>query len=126
MDVTARPGLGLLDAIAFRVPDVAAAVAFYRGVLGAVVIEDGGAERSRLRLANVDIVLERGVAAGGAEPVFRSQDIRALRTYLLGQGAAVVRDLAEVPGGLTLAFADPAGNVLGAIQYGTSLAEGGA
>lgn len=121
-----RPGLGLLDAILVRVPDVPAAVRFYRDVLGAVVIEDGDEERARLRLANVDLALERGQAGGGAEPGFRSADIRALRAYLVAQGVHIVRDLAEVPGGLTLAFADPAGNVLSATQYGASLAEGGA
>ncbi len=121
---TPRPGLGLLDAILVRVPDVPAAVRFYGDVLGAAVIEDGDEKRARVRLANVDLALERGEAGSGAEPGFRSADIRALRAYLVAQGVNIVRDLAEVPGGLTLAFADPAGNVLSATQYGASLAEG--
>lgn len=123
---TPRPGLGLLDAVLLRVPEVPTAVRFYRDVLGAVVIEDGDEAGARLRLANVDLALERGEAGGGAEPGFRSADIRALRAYLVAQGVRIVRDLAEVPGGLTLAFADPAGNALSATQYGASLAEGGA
>jgi catechol 2,3-dioxygenase-like lactoylglutathione lyase family enzyme len=123
MPDTDAPRLGLLDVIQVTVPDVPGAVAFYRDLLGARVIEEAYPHWARLRLGNVDLGVHAGEspAGGGAEPAFRVHDIRALREHLAGRGVRLVLDYHDIPGGVKIAFADPAGNRLGAVQYGTSV-----
>ncbi|MDP2328591.1 MAG: VOC family protein [Dehalococcoidia bacterium] len=119
--------LGLLDVITLRVPDVAAALGFYRDTLGAIPIEEDAPAWARVRLGNVDLGLHQGEpGAGGPEPSFRVQDIAAVRAHLLHRGVPITLDLHDIPGGVMLAFADPAGNVLAVIQYGLTAAEAAA
>lgn len=119
--------LGLLDVITLRVPDVAAALGFYRDTLGAVPIEEDPPAWARVRLGNVDLGLHQGEPGmGGPEPSFRVQDIAAVRAHLLRRGVPITLDLHDIPGGAMLAFADPGGNVLAVTQYGLTAAEAAA
>lgn len=122
---SAPPVVGMLDLLKLFTPDVAAALTFYCDVLGAVVAEEDLPHWARVRLANVDIGLHHGEASEvgrgtGWEPSFRVHDIAAFRAHLERTGVTIVRDFHDIPGGVTLAFADPAGNVLSVAQYGTS------
>jgi len=120
----APPMLGLLDVLMLRVPDVAAALAFYRDTLGAIPIEEAPPAWARVRLGSVDLGLHEGEPGkGGPEPSFRVQDIATVRAYLLRRRVPITLDLHDIPGGITLSFADPAGNVLGVTQYGLTVAE---
>ncbi|PKN80875.1 MAG: hypothetical protein CVU47_08525 [Chloroflexi bacterium HGW-Chloroflexi-9] len=119
--------LGLLDVITLRVPDVAAALGFYRDTLGAVPIEEDPPVWARVRLGNVDLGLHQGEpGAGGPEPSFRVQDIAAVRAHLRRRGVPIALDLHDIPGGVMLVFADPGGNVLAVTQYGLTAAEAAA
>lgn len=117
------PQVGLLDLIQLATPDVAGAVAFYRDILGATVIEEALPWWGRVRIANIDLGLHQGVAPageGGAEPAFRVPDVAAFRAHLQAAGVTITQDYHDIPGGVKLGFADPAGNRLAVIQYGTN------
>lgn len=115
--------IGLLDLLLARADDVPAAAAFYRDVLGAVV-QTVSPEWAQVRLANVDIGIHaRGASNEAWEPGFRVADIAALKGHLEGSGVPIVEDYHEVPGGVKLAFRDPAGNTIAAYQYGVRLAD---
>jgi catechol 2,3-dioxygenase-like lactoylglutathione lyase family enzyme len=115
------PRLGLLDYLMLYAPDVERATAFYRDVLDGGVIEEAYPHWARVRVANIDIGLHAGEAAGmGGEPAFRVHDIAAFRAHLEAAGVAL-DEYHQIPGGVKMAFADPSGNRLQAVQYGTSL-----
>lgn len=125
-DAVVAPVVGMLDLLKLFTPDVGAALAFYRDVLGAVVAEENLPHWARVRLANIDIGLHHGEApshgrGAGWEPTFRVHDIAAFREHLRRHDVAVLQDFHDIPGGVVLAFADPAGNVLSVSQYGTSV-----
>jgi predicted enzyme related to lactoylglutathione lyase len=125
-EVSPPPVVGMLDMLKLFTPDVAGALAFYRDVLGALVAEEDLPHWARVRLANVDIGLHLGEATEvarrvGWEPGFRVHDVAAFRAHLQRRGVNIVQDFHDIPGGVTVAFADPAGNVLSVVQYGTSV-----
>lgn len=127
MAAETAPSVGMLDLIQLGTEDVAVTTAFYVDVLGAHVVDPPSAYWARVRLANVDIGIHARPAAGsppyGWEPGFRVPDIAAFKTHLLAHGVTITKDLHDIPGGVTLAFADPAGNAIGVYQYGASEAE---
>ncbi len=116
-----RPGL--LDHLLVRGPDVAVLEAFYRDVLGGVVVEEALPHWARVHVANIDLGLHAGEPGGGAQPRFRVQDVAAFRAHLESHGVAIPEGYHAVPGGVELDFADPAGNLLGVVQYGVTLAD---
>lgn len=114
---------GLLDHLLVRGPDVAVLAAFYRDVLGGIVVEDALPEWVRVRVANIDLGLHTGAPSGGAQPCFRVQSIAAFRAHLESRGVVVTQGYHAVPGGVQMDFEDPAGNRLGVVQYGVTVAE---
>lgn len=116
------PRLGLLDHLLVSGPDVAVLAAFYRDVLGGTVIEDDRPHWVRLRVANIDLGLHNGASGPGSLPRFRVQDIAAVRRHLEAHGVPIPGGYHAIPGGVSLDFADPAGNLLGVIQYGVDVA----
>ena len=118
---TAR--IGLLDMVQTSADDVREAVRFYRDVLGAaVVVESEG--WSQLRLGGIDIGIHRTPAAQESwTPSFRVADIAAVKAAVQASGRPLLRDYHDIPGGVVLGFADPAGNPLQVVQLGISAAE---
>ncbi|TAK73634.1 MAG: hypothetical protein EPO16_12260 [Dehalococcoidia bacterium] len=116
-----RPGL--LDHLLVRGPDVTALKAFYRDVLGGVVVEEALPHWARVRVANIDVGLHAGEPGGGAQPRFRVQSVAMFRAHLQSHGVAIPEGYHAIPGGVELDFADPAGNLLGVVQYGVTLAD---
>lgn len=116
----ARPGL--LDHLLVRGPDVAVLAAFYRDVLGGTVVEESLPHWVRVRVADIDLGLHAGESGGGAQPRFRVQDVASFRAHLESHGVVIPEGYHAIPGGVALDFADPAGNLLGVVQYGVTLA----
>ena len=116
-----EPRPGLLDHLLVQGPDVAALAAFYRDVLGGVVTEEALPHWVRVRVANIDLGLHAGTPGGGAQPRFRVTDVAAFRAHLEARGVAIPEGYHAIPGGVELDFADPAGNLLGVIQYGVDV-----
>lgn len=116
-----RPGL--LDHLLVHGPDVAALEGFYRDVLGGVVVEEALPHWARVHVANIDLGLHAGESGSGAQPCFRVQDVAAFRAHLESHGVVIPEGYHAVPGGVELEFADPAGNLLGVVQYGVTLTE---
>ena len=113
--------LGSLDYVMFYAPDVEALARFYRDVLDAKPIEEAYPHWARVRLANVDLGLHAGEPdPRGGQPVFRVADLAALRAHLEANGVAC-EPYNAIPGGVNMAFRDPAGNVLGAVQWGADI-----
>ena len=118
-----RPVIGLLDVLQTASDDPAATVRFYRDVLGADVQSESPAW-SQLRLGGVDIGIHRASATHERwVPSFRVADIAAVRAAVQAAGRPLVRDYHDIPGGVVLAFADPAGNPVQVVQLGISEAE---
>ena len=118
-----RPVIGLLDVLQTASDDPAATVRFYRDVLGADVQSESPAW-SQLRLGGVDIGIHaKPVSSEGWLPAFRVADVAAVKASLERAGATILRDFHDIPGGVTLQFADPDGNALSVIQYGVSTQE---
>ncbi|MCK9495832.1 MAG: hypothetical protein M0R75_10095 [Dehalococcoidia bacterium] len=109
--------LGSLDHLLLRAADVDALVEAYRDALDAVVVGEAGAGRVRMRLANIDVVIEPGVPSGEVVAAFRIQDAEAFRAHL-GRTAFELERVEEVPGAVVLAYRDPAGNRLQAVRWG--------
>lgn len=117
-----EPRPGLLDHLLVRGPDVGVLAAFYRDILGGVVTEEALPHWVRVRVANIDLGLHQGVPGGGAQPRFRVPDVTAFRAHLEAHGVAIPEGYHAIPGGVELDFADPAGNLLGIVQYGVDVA----
>ncbi len=118
----ARPGL--LDHLLVRGPDVSALAAFYRDVLDGVVIEEALPHWVRVRVADIDMGLHLGdPGGGGTQPRFRVQSVAAFRAHLESHGVTIPEGYHTIPGGVELDFADPAGNLLGVVQYGITVAD---
>ena len=115
--------IGLLDLVLAQADDVPATVAFYRDVLGATV-QTVSPQWAQVRLANVDIGIHpRGTSDQPWEPGFRVADIAAFKSHLLACGVPMTEDYHEIPGGVKLAFSDPAGNPIAVYQYGVRVAD---
>ncbi len=117
-----EPRPGLLDHLLVRGPDVGVLTAFYRDVLGGVVTEEALPHWVRVRVANIDLGLHAGTPGGGAQPRFRVPDVAAFRAHLTAHGVVIPEGYHAIPGGVELDFADPAGNLLGVVQYGVDVA----
>ena len=109
--------LGSLDHLLLHAPDVEALSIAYRDALDAVVFEDATPERARMRLANIDVVVERGEPTAEVLVAFRIQDAEAFRDHLAATAFEVER-VEDIPGGVVLTFHDPAGNRLQAVRWG--------
>ncbi|TAJ20287.1 MAG: hypothetical protein EPO65_04125 [Dehalococcoidia bacterium] len=116
------PRLGLLDHLLVSGPDVAVLAAFYRDVMGGTVIEDDLPHWVRVRVANIDLGLHIGAGGQGSQPRFRVQDVAAVRSHLESHGVPIPEGYHAIPGGVSLDFVDPAGNLLGVVQYGVDVA----
>lgn len=114
--------LGSLDHLLVSGPDVTVLAAFYRDVLGGAVVEEALPHWARVRVADIDLGLHVGEPGGGAQPRFRVQSVAAFRTRLESHGVAIPEGYHAIPGGVELDFADPAGNLLGVVQYGVTVA----
>ena len=115
--------IGLMDMLQTAADDVRETVRFYRDVLGATV-QTGQDEWSQVRLGGIDIGIHRTpVTTEGWLPVFRVADITAVKQAVAAAGRPVLRDYHDVPGGVVLSFADPAGNAVQVVQYGVSEAD---
>lgn len=115
-----RPGL--LDHLLVRGPDVSVLAAFYRDVLGGTVVEEALPHWVRVRVADIDLGLHEGPSGGSTQPRFRVQSVAAFRAHLESHGVAIPEGYHAIPGGVELDFADPAGNLLGVVQYGIAVA----
>ena len=115
--------LGLLDHLLMRGPDVAVLATFYRDVLGGTVVEESLPHWVRVRVANIDLGLHAGVPGGGAQPRFRVQSVASFRAQLESHGVVIPEGYHAIPGGVELDFEDPAGNLLGVVEYGITVAE---
>ncbi len=115
--------LGSLDYLLFYAPDVEALARFYREVLDATPVEEAYPHWARLRLANVDLGLHastEGHTPSDGVPAFRVADLAALRAHL--EAHEVRCDPYEtIPGAVKMAFRDPAGHVLHALQWGADI-----
>jgi len=109
--------LGSLDHLRLPAADVGALVAAYRDSLGAVVVEEGAEGRSRIRLAIIDVIIERGEPTAAILASFRIQDAEAFRE-LLTASPFELEGVEEVRGAVVLTFRDPAGNRLQAVRWG--------
>jgi len=114
---------GLLDHLLVRGSDIPALASFYQDVLGGTLIEDALPHWVRVRVADVDLGLHAGEPGGGMQPRFRVQSVAAFRAHLEARGVAIPDGYHAIPGGVELDFADPAGNLLGVVQYGITVAE---
>lgn len=120
MTAETTPTIGLLDMLQTAAEDVGAVVRFYSEVLGATV-EAESEQWSQVRIGGVSL----GIHASPATiemwmPSFRVPDIAAVRVALEASGTPILRDYHDIPGGVVLAFQDPAGNPLQVVQLGIS------
>ncbi len=121
--MTGEPRPGLLDHLVVHGPDVPTLVAFYRDTLGGVVVEEALPHWVRVRVANIDLGLHEGTPGGNTQPRFRVQDVAVFHAHLTAHGVTIPEGYHAVPGGVELDFADPAGNLLGVVQYGVTVAD---
>lgn len=115
--------IGLLDMLQAAANDVPAVVQFYSEVLGATV-ESAHEEWSQVRLGGISLGIHRRPATIERwMPSFRVSDIAAVKAALEAAGTPILRDFHDIPGGVVMAFEDPAGNPLQAVQLGVTEAE---
>ncbi|MEE8422577.1 MAG: VOC family protein [Dehalococcoidia bacterium] len=115
--------IGLMDMLQTAAEDVAGVVRFYSEVLGATV-ESAHEEWSQVRLGGVSLGIHRKPAAIETwMPSFRVGDIAAVKAALEAAGTPILRDFHDIPGGVVMAFKDPAGNPVQAVQLGITEAE---
>lgn len=120
MTAETTPTIGLLDMLQTAAEDVGAVVRFYSEVLGATV-EAESPHWSQLRIGGVSLGIHAAPAAIESwMPSFRVPDIAAVRATLDAAGTPILRDYHDIPGGVVLAFQDPAGNPLQVVQLGIS------
>lgn len=123
MAAETTPTIGLLDMMQTAAEDVGAVVRFYSEVLGATV-EVEGEQWSQLRIGGISLGIHRKPATVEAwMPSFRVPEIAAVKAALEAAGTPILRDYHDIPGGVVLAFADPAGNPVQVVQLGISEAE---
>jgi len=112
--------LGSLAHLTLRAENVGALAAAYRDALDAVVVEDGAPERVRIHLANVDVVVVRGMPSVEVVAAFRIADAEGFRDALARTSFEVER-VEDIPGAVVLTFRDPAGNRLQVVRWGGSV-----
>ncbi len=108
-----------LNIVIIRTPDLAAARAFYEGVLGMKVEAEGPAflqvESADGRGSTLGVGL--GEPSGtGPQIWWRTEDTDAMHAMLVEKGVRILAEPKDEPFGRSISFADPAGNVLYAYQ----------
>ncbi len=115
-----------IQVISFYVPDLAAAVAFYRDTLGFAVHAEFGPEIVQLRHDGVAVILcacataTRPAYPSAAQvvPGLKIDDAAAELTRLRKLGATLVFDSVQpFPLGVFIAVRDPGGNVIELLQF---------
>jgi uncharacterized protein len=114
-----------LTHIALNADDVEATRRFYEGVMGWRFSAWGqpGFFRADASQAGVTVAVQarRELVPGvpsSIEPTFAVNDLRETAAAIAGHGGQLVTDPAPIPGvGTLLFFADPSGNVAGAMRY---------
>lgn len=100
--------------------DTAAAVAFYRDVLGLTFRFQAGEDWAEFDAGGDTVALHGGQhepPQGGATVVFEVDDLDAAMAMLRGRGVSFDERIADVPGfGRFASFSDPDGNVLQLFQ----------
>ncbi|GIV03181.1 MAG: hypothetical protein KatS3mg015_2011 [Fimbriimonadales bacterium] len=100
------------------VEDMEGAVAFYRDVLGVEVVSENP-YWSELRVGGVRLALHQGgegVQKGGWTVCLEVDDLEDLRKRLEAAGVECASEYHDTPSGPSLAFRDPDGNRLQALQ----------
>src|SRR3954451_3570587 len=112
-----------LTHLAINADDLDASRRFYTGVLGLDFADYLGPEFMRTELDGLLIALQRrrdigGVRPNGPECTFAVDDARSVAERAQALGGRVLMHPTLVPHAGELTFlADPAGNVIGAMQY---------
>jgi predicted enzyme related to lactoylglutathione lyase len=109
--VTAEPAR--IGNVLYPVPDVAAAVAFYRDALGLAVKFQDGSRYAALDGGGVTFAIaaaEESVAGPLPAASFKVTDLHAALERLTAAGATVVTPATEGPHEVRAALRDPAGN----------------
>ena len=114
------PTIGLLDMMQTAAEDVGAVVRFYSEVLGATVEADSE-QWSQVRIGGVSLGIHASPEAW--MPSFRVPDIAAVRVALEASDTSILCAYHDIPGGVVMAFHDPAGNPLQVVQLGISAAD---
>ena len=99
--------------VLYPVPDVAAAVAFYRDGLGLPVKFQDGSRYAALDGGGVTFAIasvEESVAGQGPAASFKVTDLASAVERLTAAGATLVAPAAEGPHEVRAALRDPAGN----------------
>lgn len=99
--------------VLYPVPDVAAAVAFYRDSLGLPVKFTDGSRYAALDGGGVTFAIaaaQESVAGPGPAASFKITDVAAAVERLTAAGATVVTPATEGPHEVRAALRDPAGN----------------
>lgn len=99
--------------VLYPVPDVAAAVAFYRDGLGLAVKFQDGSRYAALDGGGVTFAIaaaEESVAGPGPAASFKVTDLASAVERLTAAGATLVAPAAEGPHEVRAALRDPAGN----------------
>lgn len=120
MVTNSTPEIGLIDMVQTSADDVSDTVRFYSNVLGAKVQREGD-QWSRLRIGGIDIgIHQTPTPISGWMPVFRVSDIVAVKAAVQASHQPILQDYNDIPGGVMLAFSDPAGNAIQVVQIGLS------
>jgi len=111
-----------VDHVWFWVADMDRSVAFYRDVLGLVLVHRSGDEWAEFEGGAVRLALHGSgterVRPEGGTVVLRVSDLDASRLRLEGLGVAFDEHVGEVPGlGRFVSFTDPDGNRLQLFEY---------
>lgn len=108
-----------IDTVFYQVCSMDRAIDFYEGVLGLKLLRREGRDWAELEVGEDVLALSGELATrphqGGATVLLRTADIAAVESHLSEHGVQKGR-VEEMGGASTLAFFDPDGNQLLAIQ----------
>ncbi|PZU83908.1 MAG: hypothetical protein DI528_15715 [Shinella sp.] len=109
-----------LQNIFYTVPDVEQVAAFYRDAFGMAVKFQDGERWVQFNLDGRNFAIgapsEAPEGAVGATAVLEVEDIDGLRETIVSHGGRILSERDMGSHGRTLAFADPAGNILQLFQ----------
>ncbi len=115
-----------ISTLMVSVQEMPRAVGFYRDVLGLPLQVESPAW-SQFDIGNGTILGLHsggmGDARSGWLPSFEVDDIRNVREKVIDGGSTIARDFHDTPGGVTLEFTDPDGNVIGVINQGVTCSD---
>ena len=114
--------IGAIDHVYYWTRDMDASVAFYRDVVGLMLVRRDGNEWAEFEAGPIRLALhgadEERPASGGATVVFEVDDLDGTRWVLEQRGATFDDYLGEVEGFARFAtFRDPDRNALQIIEY---------